>query len=241
MSIDTGFIPAHASGDDFVPDPSVLPLENGAEFFGDGTWTRLAGHTLADDPVVEDFLSRLAVEVEQRARAQGYAAGWAEGRRDADVLAETERLHRAEQALVQEARRDREHGEGLNVLAGAAQALRDAVTEVCDSVAAQATQISCALTEALIGHELSLLENPGIEALQHALALAPDKPLIRIRLSPAEAEKAAALTPNLAAKIAGDPSLGPADVMLDFDDSVLDHRISGAVSRALEVLRRDAA
>lgn len=240
MSIDTDFV-THSPGDDFVPDPSVVPLDAGSEFFGDGTWTRLAGRTMADDAVVEDFLSRLAADVEQRARAQGYAAGWAEGRRDADALAQVERADRAEQARAEELRRDAEHAEGLQVLAGAAQALRDAVVEVCDSVAAQATQISCALTEALIGHELSLLENPGIEALQHALALAPDKPLIRIRLSPAEADKAAALTPNLAAKIAGDPSLGPADVMLDFDDSVLDHRISGAVSRALEVLRRDAA
>ncbi|MDO9377688.1 MAG: hypothetical protein Q7T56_02480, partial [Nocardioidaceae bacterium] len=75
------------------PEPTGLVLRDlaevrvhGAPSRGElrtGPWTRLGSPGLAGDPVTESMLTELAARAEAAARAQGYAAGWAEGRREA--------------------------------------------------------------------------------------------------------------------------------------------------------------
>ena len=48
-----------------------------------GTWTRHGDGALLGDEVAESLLGRVAEETRAAAQAQGYAVGWAQGRRAA--------------------------------------------------------------------------------------------------------------------------------------------------------------
>ena len=60
-----------------------------------GSWTRLGDGGVVGDPVTEAVLGPLAERVRAAARAEGYAAGWAEGRRRAQEAAEQAAAERA--------------------------------------------------------------------------------------------------------------------------------------------------
>ncbi|HEY1134125.1 MAG TPA: hypothetical protein VGE77_06075, partial [Nocardioides sp.] len=48
-----------------------------------GNWTRRGGPGVLGDPVTEELMDALATSTRAAAQSQGYAVGWAQGRRDA--------------------------------------------------------------------------------------------------------------------------------------------------------------
>ena len=201
-----------------------------------GVWTRLGHDSVLGDDVTEATLGRLAERTRSSARAQGYAVGWAEGRREAleaaahaEVAADEER-HHAEQ------RRTMEHKLALESLTRAADELQRAVDEACVRVADQASAFAFEVVSALLDRELAL--DPVFDVVRRVLAVVPAGSVARVRLNPA-----VAASPGLAALtehgvgIVGDADLFPGDALVEIDTSVIDLRVSSALERLREVLR----
>ena len=217
-------------------DTAVLPLALGRRELRTGAWTRLGDGAVLGDAVTEHTLSGLAEQTQSAARAQGYATGWAEGRRAAD-----ERAVDLEQRLIEhhqraEERREAEHKSAVAGLVAAAAALETALTTVCDRVEAHTVDLAVALTEELLGHELAAAESPGLDAVRRALALAPGETVVRVRVNPKEAADPRIAALAGAAVVLGDPSLQRGDALVETVDGVIDARVSDAARRVREVL-----
>jgi flagellar assembly protein FliH len=201
-----------------------------------GAWTRLGDRTVLGDPVTEHMLSGLAEQAQAAARTQGYATGWAEGRRAADERAEDLRRELLAEHHAAEQRRDAEHRSAVEALLRAAAALTTAVTSVCDEVARHTVDVAAALTEELLGHELTTATAPGADAVRRALALLPEDAVVRVRLSPAETADPSLAERLGAVQVIADPSLERGDALVELVDGVLDARVSRAIARVREVL-----
>lgn len=204
-----------------------------------GTWTRLGGGQVRGDAVTEDLLSGLVDETRAAARAQGYAVGWAEGRRAAEEQAEAAATAYAAQQRAAEERREAEHRAAVDALQAATEQLTAATAAACARVEEHALEVAVALTEELLGHELRVAEAPGVDAVRRALALMPGEPVVRIRVSPEDGHgPALAELGELAgaATVVLDPALRRGDAVVETDGSVLDARVSGAMERVREVL-----
>lgn len=202
-----------------------------------GTWTRLGDRSVLGDAVTEQTLSSLAETAQSAARAQGYAIGWAEGRREAAASArETAELVAAQIGEVEQ-RRAQEHRLALDALMQAAHLLHDSVQSVCTSVEDRATHLAMDLTEQLVGHELAVSADPGADVIARVLALMPREPVAFLHLAPADVP--VTTVPELAAlgvEVVADPTLSCGDALLIADDHVVDLRVSSALDRLREVL-----
>jgi flagellar assembly protein FliH len=203
-----------------------------------GHWTRLGDDGVLGDEVTEQALGALAERTRDAARAQGYAVGWAEGRREALDLAARESREASARAAESERRREEAHRRAVASLAGAADALLDAVDGVCAHVADQATDLALEVTRAIVGRELALATDPGADAVRRVLAALPEAPVARVRLpveltgSPALAELA-----EQGLAVTGDPSLALGDAVVETDEAAVDLRVGTALERLAEVLR----
>ncbi len=205
-----------------------------------GLWTRLGDDSILGDTATEESLDLLAERARSAARAQGYTVGWAQGRRAAASEAEAAARVADELVRTAEQRREGEHQAAIDALVRAAAGLHEAVSAICDSVAEQATDLALAVTHELLGHELSVLADPGVQVVRRALAAAPPGPTVSVRLHPALVETGA--VSDLAAlgvAVIGDPSLAPADAIIESDETVIDLRMSTALERLTDVLAPD--
>lgn len=201
------------------------------ELSGSG-WSRFGDDAAMGDEVTERLLEHLAESTRGAARAQGYAVGWAEGRREAEAAAATE----AEQLALREAdvaeRREAEHAAAVAALREAAALLEQQVTHVCHRVDEQATGLALELTRELVG---GALPDAGAHTVRRVLGVLPDHPVVRVRLSPSVAAEAGELRTH-GVTVVPDPALGPADAVVEADDHVVDLRVGRALDRLREVL-----
>lgn len=201
-----------------------------------GSWTRLGGSTVLGDSVTEQTLAGLAEQAQAAARAQGYARGWAEGRRAAELHAAGQRAEvRAEERRSEE-RREAEHRAAVAALAAAAARLDEAVAVVCDQVEAQALELTARVTEAVVGHELAVATNPGLDAVRRGLTLTQGDALVRVRVRPEDHSPELAALAG-AATVVADATLPAGDAVLETVAGVIDARVSTAVARVTELLR----
>ncbi len=203
-----------------------------------GVWTRLGHPSVLGDDVTEQALGRLAERTRSAARAQGYAIGWAEGRREALARAEENARLAAAAAAERERQRDAEHRSALDALVRAADELRQATAAASERVAHQASGLAFEVIRELLGHELALAEDPGEAVVRRALAATPTDVPATVRLHPATAESVA--TQELAARgvaVRPDATLAPDDAVVEVDGAAIDLRIGTALERLREVLR----
>jgi flagellar assembly protein FliH len=201
-----------------------------------GSWTRLGSTTVLGDSVTEHTLAGLVEEAQAAARAQGYSRGWAEGRRAAEEQAAQERAAVLGHQQQAEERREAEHRAAVSGLVAAAARLDEAVTLTCRQVEDQALDLAARLTETLVGHEVAVAADPGLDAVRRGLALAQGEPLLRVRVHPDDRSPELA-TVTGAAAIIGDPTLGRGDAVLETAEGVIDARVSTAVARVQGLLR----
>lgn len=200
-----------------------------------GTWTRLGGESVLGDAVTEGLLDGLAERTRAAARAQGYAVGWAEGRREAARQADAAALLLAEQHAAADAQRDAEHRAAVQALGQAAADVRAMLGELAAAVEEQATGLAWALTEVIVGLEVESL--PAADVVRRVLQVLPAAPVGTVRLHPGAARSAdVAELRELGLEVVADPSLGPADALVDTDGAVTDLRIATALERVREVL-----
>lgn len=200
-----------------------------------GAWTRLGGDRVLGDAVTEQTLASLAESTRAAARSQGYAVGWAQGRREAGDAARLVADEAAQARVTEEARREAEHRTVVAALEAATTDLTRALTVVCEHVEEQATSLALDLTREIVGREITYGGSAGRHVVRRALALMPDRAVARLRLHP---DVAATVTETGdAVTVVADPSLGLGDAVVETDEQVVDLRVSTALDRLREVLR----
>jgi flagellar assembly protein FliH len=151
---------------------------------------------------------------------RGYQDGLDEAR--AQVQQQLDGLHNAISVLQQAAEefRNRE----IDVLAAAEDETLDAVF---------------ALAYAVLQHEISLQESPGLEAIKRALAFAPNGDIAVARLNPADAEQIANKEIEAGGRtirIVADPTIDKGGCIFEIGPSRIDTQIIAALERMREVL-----
>lgn len=204
-----------------------------------GTWTRLGSTGVLGDAVTERVLDGLAERSHQAARAQGYAQGWAEGRRLA--LAQAAEAAEADRAAREADRRTR-HAEQSALLAALDSALAQLATRTAEAVAevaGDAVELALTLAEAVVGRELATAVDPGADALRRALRVIDPAVTTTVRLHPADR---ATLDPQLLAGrdvvLVDDPGLARGDAVAETPETLVDATIGAALERVREVLIR---
>lgn len=203
-----------------------------------GRWTRLGGSAILGDEVTETILDDIAERARAAARAQGYAVGWAEGRREAAERARAEEEATLARRAAEDATRAEEHAAALTALREATALLHQTFAAACESVEASVTELSWELTRELVGRELACAD--GADVVRRALALMPAEAHTRLRLHPEDARADQAVLDELAehgVTLVTDPSLSRGDALLEAGDHVVDLSISTALDRVREVLR----
>lgn len=217
---------------DTPPQPADIPD------LRTGDWTRLGGSRVLGDDVTESALGALAERARRAARAQGYAVGWAEGRREAGARAEEAAAAAAELTRRAEEQREAEHRAVIKALTLAADELRAAIAEVCARVGDQATELALAVTEELVGRELSAAVDPGVDVVRRVLAVVPEGSSPQVRLHPSiGSSPALAELADRGLVVVPDPDIEPHDAVVETEDLVIDLRIPAALDRLRAVLR----
>jgi flagellar assembly protein FliH len=150
----------------------------------------------------------------------GYEAGLAEARRH-------EASHIDELRLA------------VAAMARAADALTAVQSDALARIAAAAPAVAYELTELLVGRELELSENPGIDAVTRALALAPESVPVTLRLNPADAALVGDLGDLAGGRpltIVADIQVGRGDCVADADSARIDATLAGALDRVRRAL-----
>ena len=195
-----------------------------------------ARHTFRLGDVYAEELARLR----DRAHAEGYAAGFAEGTAAAEgVVAEAERDARERLEEVQ-ARWERRLVSATAALGAAAQRLEEATLPVADDVRESVLGAVTTLVEDLLGRELAVAAEPGLDALRRALRLCPADAPVVVRLHPDDLAEipAPALTdlPDTVTVI-GDERVERAGAVAEAGSQRVDAQIGAALERVQAVLR----
>ncbi|HWJ07765.1 MAG TPA: hypothetical protein VNS46_00220 [Nocardioides sp.] len=201
-----------------------------------GNWTRLGGSAVLGDEVTESMLDGLATRVREAARAQGYAVGWAEGRRAAAEQAAAEETTRAAHHAAAEERREAEHRAAVDALGRAAEQVRGLLDGLAAAIEEQATGLACALTAEILGARVASVT--ASDVVVRVLQVLPPAPVGRVRLHPSlVASGAVQDLADRGLEIVADAGLGRADALVEAPDgSVTDLRVDAAMARVREVL-----
>lgn len=200
-----------------------------------GSWTRYGDGEVRGDSVTEHTLQALASSAHAAAQAQGYAAGWAEGRQLAAIEAAEATAKAEGQHKLAEAQRELEHRDAVAALTTAASHLLDVIDSSVAQVEQQATELALSLVRELLGHELRVATSADV--VRRVLRVLPDGPTARVRFAPGVVDDA--VVADLAARgvaVVADPTLAPADAVVETDTSMVDLRISAAMERLAEAL-----
>jgi flagellar assembly protein FliH len=195
------------------------------------------------DPTLERAFDEVANEVRAAARAEGYAIGWAAGVRDAtEAVNATAATAEAVRQSAADAQVRAVRG-ALQGLAQATQSLEHRAVTPANELRDAVLQAAVELTETLLGRELALATEPGMDALRRSLDLLPVGRPVTVRLHPADSS---AVRDALAAMPAGelgrdvivvaDPSIEPGGCIADCDATRVDAQLSTALDRVRQVL-----
>jgi flagellar assembly protein FliH len=201
-----------------------------------GTWTRLGSTAALGDVATEDTLSSLAERTRATAEAQGYSIGWAKGVREAQAAEQVAATERAARDERDRARREAEHTAAIAALQAAAAGLDDARTELCRRLSEQAAGLAVAVTAEVLGQRAD--EQTPADVVRRALDVLPEGVVAAtLKLSPEVARHALEAGLPASVSVSVDPTLSPADALVELHDHVIDLRVDRAVARVREALR----
>lgn len=201
-----------------------------------GRWTRFGSSAVLGDEATEAALGSVVDAADSAARAQGYAMGWAEGRRAALAHAEADREERARAHDAVHARAVDEVARTADGLVRAADRLHAESSAHRDALAATAVDLALQVAEAVLGRELQIAADPGRDALRRALAAVPEPGPVTVRLNP---DDLAALGPDALegrVTVRADPTLARGDAVAETDTCSVDATVAAALARVREVL-----
>jgi len=185
--------------------------------------------------VYAEELERLRAQ----ARAEGFAAGHAEGMSAAaGVIAETER-EAAERLSDVQARWERRLASATAAVGAAVTRLDEASIPVADEVRDSIIGTVLTLVEDLLGRELALADSPVLDAVRRALTLCPaDSPAV-LRLHPDDlaeisAESLAELPDSV--RVVADPAVERTGAIAETGAVRIDAQLMTALERVQAVL-----
>jgi flagellar assembly protein FliH len=138
------------------------------------------------DPRLARQVAKATRAGREQGRAEGYAIGWAEGRRAA---AERERQEAAQRTAREEATRRHLTGQAQTVLAAlatAARTLAEQVTPAWDELVENLLDGALALAAAALDRELAGVDAEVREALRTALRLLPSADVVTVHANPGD-------------------------------------------------------
>jgi flagellar assembly protein FliH len=195
------------------------------------------------DPTLERAFQEAAAEAREAARAEGYAVGWAEGRRAA-----------TEQVRVTARESDRNRQAGIDAQTLAVRTALRAIDHAAHSLEERAVTPACELreavlhaavelTETLLGRELAIAAEPGMDAVRRALDLLPTGRPVTMRLNPVDAgvvrEVLAAMPAGELGRevlVVADASVEPAGCVAECDAMRVDAQLSTALDRVRKLI-----
>jgi flagellar assembly protein FliH len=201
--------------------------------------TRAAGGRGHVDRWLDHAGAAVSASIREEACAQGYAAGYAEGRRAAAAAADEAEQRRAAELAGLDRRRAAEFARALGALDGAAAGLERDAAVAAERAEQILVEAAFALAEAVLGRELELAADPGLDAVRRALALAPQGRPVTVRVNPADARalgEAADWQGGRQVTVVADSSVAAGDCVADCDAAHIDARIGPALDRVREVL-----
>jgi flagellar assembly protein FliH len=193
------------------------------------------GPSLRLGDVYAEELERLR----ERAHAEGFAAGHAEGMTAAaEVVARAER-DAAERLADVQARWERRMASATAALTAAATRFEEASLPAADEIRETVLGTVLTLVEDLLGHELALAGSPALDAVRHALALCPTDAPVLVRVHPDDLgeipEDALADLPD-SVRIVPDPSVERAGAVAETGPRRIDAQLMAALERVQKVL-----
>ncbi len=204
-----------------------------------GTWTRLGGSAVLGDAVTEVTLAALAESTRDAARAQGYAAGWAQGRRAYLEAAEAAEAERGVRQAADRARAAAERDAATAALGRAVAGSQARVEQAWAELADQAVTLAVRIAEAILAREVATSPDAGADALRRALTEVPALVPVTVRMHPAD--RAALDLDVLEGRPVGfvdDPALARGDAVVETEHGVVDATVAAALERVREVLAR---
>ena len=221
------------------PDATEARPADGGPDLRTGAWTRLGGDRVLGDRVTENVLGGLGEQVLRAARAQGYAAGWAEGRRRAAEQVEDDRVERLRLAEEDRLNTQVARDKALVALARATDDFHEQLATSYDELTAHAVTLALEIAEAVVGRELAISADPGADAVRRALRKVPPTAAVTVRLNPDDrAVLDLTALGDRRITLVDDPALARGDAVLETDTGIVDATIAAALTRVREVLAR---
>ena len=156
---------------------------------------------------------------------RGYDDGHAEGLAAAAAIAADRRNEEAQRAAG-----------ALAALGRAVAAAEEAERTMRAEIQAAAPKLAFALVEALLGRELALAANPGLEAVVRVLALDEGMQPATVRMNPADVAAFDDGEIGRVVNVVADPAVEPGGAMVEIGRAVLDGQLGPAVERVREIL-----
>ena len=190
-------------------------------------------------PRLEEVYAAELTRLRARAREEGWAAGHAEGLAEAaGAVARIEAEATARLLAVQQRWESRVAATVAALTAACAQvdATPPVGGETFDQLVLGAT---LGLVEEVLGRELAVATQPGVDALRRALALSPDDGPTVVRLNPDDLDRIdpavlAGLPPSV--RLVGDPAVEPAGAIAETGVRRVDAQVGPALQRVRDVL-----
>jgi flagellar assembly protein FliH len=188
------------------------------------------------DPHLEELVRVATERVGTQAKAEGYAAGWSQGRQAAAERSQAETDALTARATAERAVVAQQVAELLSVLAEASRGARVATVpewvEVADVLAEGALQ----LATAALGRELQSIDGAVTQAVKAALRHLAEPGEAVIHLNPTDAALVAD-DATLGVRVIADPSVAVGNVIALTPAQRLRHDLPAALAAAEEVLR----
>lgn len=165
-------------------------------------------------------------EVKAAAHEEGYREGLAEGLQRG-ILEGHEEIRRRTSSSLQ-------------ALDRAVESLNRADAATAGDLAPQMVELALELARLVLHRELAVTEDPGMDALQRVLPLAPERGELAVRMHPEDIRNLGqyhALAPGRDLSIVPDPSLQRGDAVVDVGACRIDGRIEEAFERVARLLR----
>jgi flagellar assembly protein FliH len=184
----------------------------------------------------------LADRLRADAHAAGYASGWAQGRREAEVAARAARDQVEAQVRRSAADQAGRVGQALVALVAAADGLERRMVPVAADLEDTVTGLAFEIARMVIGRELVTATEPGRDAIARALAYAPAGRPVAVRLHPTDYATVTSEQPALVeiegrtVSLSADGALRPGDAVAESDATTIDARLGPALERVREVL-----
>jgi flagellar assembly protein FliH len=188
------------------------------------------------DPHLEELVRVAAERARHEARAEGYAAGWSEGRKAAAVKARAAKDLYAEQVADERALVGQRVRELLAELAAAARTARVTTVPEWTEVADVLAEGSIRLAASVLGRELESVDDAVAQSVRMALRRLAEPGEAVVHLNPTDA----ALVQDdetLGVRVIADPNIPTGSVLVLTPSQRLRHDLPAALAAAEEVLK----